>query len=442
MARALRGSALTAAGFVGGQALRLAGNLILTRLLFPEAFGLMALVTVFMVGLAMLSDIGLGPAIHQNPRGDDPVFLGTAWTVQAVRGAILFLAACAVAPAAAAFYNAPDLGPLIAASGVGLLIAGFMPIRAELAVRHLRLGRLTAIELAAQAIGIAAMVALALALQSVWALVLGGLAAAATKLALAHALLPGPRIRATWDRTAAGALIRFGKWVFLSTLCGFLLAQGDKAILGRALTLEALGIYNIGYFLASFPPMLGLALAGRVLIPIYRETAAAADGAAARRRLRRMRAGLTAILLLALLGLALAAGPVVGTLYDDRYAAAAGVLAALAVAQVVPVIGLSYDQAALAAGNARGFFAVIALRSLGQTAAFVAGLWAGGLAGALAAFGAAAAVLHLAIIRLARRHGVWDPRHDAAALAVALPVAALALWVNRAAVAGLTALGG
>src|SRR5262245_35834854 len=52
--RALMTSAAwTVGGWVLMQALRFASNLILTRLLFPEAFGLMALVFVFVTGLHM-----------------------------------------------------------------------------------------------------------------------------------------------------------------------------------------------------------------------------------------------------------------------------------------------------------------------------------------------------------------------------------------------------
>ncbi|RLF31141.1 MAG: polysaccharide biosynthesis protein, partial [Thermoplasmata archaeon] len=47
---AVSGSAWIIAGFGMSQALRLAGNLILTRLLFPEAFGIMALVEMVMRG--------------------------------------------------------------------------------------------------------------------------------------------------------------------------------------------------------------------------------------------------------------------------------------------------------------------------------------------------------------------------------------------------------
>ncbi|MFN3500356.1 MAG: oligosaccharide flippase family protein, partial [Pannonibacter indicus] len=75
----MRGTAISLAGTGGQQLLRLASNLALTRLLFPEAFGLMALIQTFMVGLQMFSDIGIRPSIIQNKRGEEADFLNTAW---------------------------------------------------------------------------------------------------------------------------------------------------------------------------------------------------------------------------------------------------------------------------------------------------------------------------------------------------------------------------
>ena len=54
VARVLRSSSWLVLGYGGSQALRLASNLILARLLFPEAFGLMALVNVVTMGLMAL----------------------------------------------------------------------------------------------------------------------------------------------------------------------------------------------------------------------------------------------------------------------------------------------------------------------------------------------------------------------------------------------------
>jgi O-antigen/teichoic acid export membrane protein len=139
MGRALRGSALTAGSFVIAQGLRLASNLVLTRLLFPEAFGLMALVSVVLVGLQMFSDTGVGPAISRSPRGDDPVFLDTAWTINVLRGGLLWLLAAALSVPLAALWQAPELRQLLPVAGLTLLIAGFNPTRIDTANRHLLL---------------------------------------------------------------------------------------------------------------------------------------------------------------------------------------------------------------------------------------------------------------------------------------------------------------
>ena len=59
------------AGHMTSQILRLASNLIMTRLLVPDMFGVMALVTVFIMGIAMFSDVGLQQNIVQSKKGEE-----------------------------------------------------------------------------------------------------------------------------------------------------------------------------------------------------------------------------------------------------------------------------------------------------------------------------------------------------------------------------------
>jgi hypothetical protein len=66
--RTVRGSAWALGGHATGQLLRFGGNLVLAWLLVPKLFGLMALVNIFIQGLGMFSDVGIGPAIIQNRR--------------------------------------------------------------------------------------------------------------------------------------------------------------------------------------------------------------------------------------------------------------------------------------------------------------------------------------------------------------------------------------
>ncbi len=428
-ARALRGSAFTAGSYAFMQVVRLATNLVLTRLLFPEAFGVMALVSVVLIGLAMFSDVGVGPAISQHPRGDEAAFLDTAFTINVLRGGLLWALTCALSYPVALFYGAPELAWLLPAAGVTLLISGFNPTRIETANRHLLLGRVTALDLCAQIIGNLAIIALAFAMQSVWALVLGAIVGSAAKLIIMTLWLPGVANRFHWDAAAGRDLVHFGKWIFLSTACGFLLSQGDKAIFGVYLSLVDLGIYNIGYFLASFPVLLAGAVVGRIMIPLYRDHHPA-ESDANFARMRRLRFGISGGALLLLAVLALVGVPLVGVLYDARYGAAGIIVVAIACVQMPGVIGMTYDQSALAAGDSRSYFALMALKAAVQTVAFLIGMQQAGLAGALLAQGGAVLLLHPAIVMLARKHRVWDGLHDAVFFAVAFVLAALALGMH------------
>ena len=435
-ARAMRGSAFTAAAYALTQVMRLGSNLILTRLLAPDAFGVMALVSVVLVGMVMFSDVGVSASIAQNKRGDDPEFLDTAFTVHAFRGTMLWLVTCGLAWPLAQFYHAPELVWLLPVAGISLFISGFNPTRIDTATRHLLLGRVTLLDLIAQAIGILAMVVLSLLFQSVWALVIGAIIGSLAKLVLTWVYLPGPANRLRLDKSAAHELIHFGKWIFMSTACGFALAQGDKAIFGHYLRLEELGIYNIGYFLASFPLLLARSVNSRIMIPLYRDHHPA-NSAQDFRKMRKLRWLISGGTLLLLGLLAVVGVPLVGLLYDARYAGAGAIVVVVACLQMPESIGITYDQSALAAGDGRNYFWLQALKAVVQTVAFLVGVTQGGLAGALLAQGIALVALHPAVVILARKHRAWDPLNDVVLITLAAGLVVVAFWLNAAAIAAL-----
>ncbi|MCL3881765.1 oligosaccharide flippase family protein [Marivita sp. GX14005] len=438
-ARFMRGSLFTLGGYGASQGLRLLSNLVLTRLLFPEAFGLMALVAIIMQGLAMFSDVGISPAIMQSKRGDDPEFLDTAWTIQVIRGAVLWVFASLIAVPVASIYNEPLLAWILPVSGLSLLVSGFNPTRMETANRHLLLGRLTGIDLAAQAAGIVLAVGLAWWMQSVWALVISGVAASVLQLAAYDLYLPGKRNRFHWESGAAAELIHFGKWIFLSTICGFIYMQSDKLLLGKYLPLDQFGVYNIGFFLASFPLLMGGVMTRKMLIPLYRERPPA-DSDANFRKLQRMRFVLTAGIVALTGAVALSGVWLVDTLYDDRYAMAGAVVVLLASMQMPQIIALTYEQAALATGDSRRFFVLSAARAVLTVSFLLAGLALGGLFGALIGMGLAGLAAYPFVVWLARHAGAWDPAHDGAYALVAAALVALAIWFNSNQISVLAAL--
>ncbi len=435
-ARFMRSSMFTLGGYASGQFLRLASNLILTRLLFPEAFGMMALVSVIMQGLAMFSDVGVSPSIMQSKRGDDQKFLDTAWTIQVIRGVFLWIAACLLAVPVASLYGEPLLAWILPSAGISLLVAGFNPTRLDTASRHLLIGRLTGLDLAVQALTLVIAILLSWYLQSVWALVISGIVSTILLLFAYNIFLPGQRNRFQWEREAAAELIGFGKWIFLSTICGFLYMQGDKLLIGKFLTLDQFGIYNIGFFLASFPLLMGSMMTRKILIPVYRERPPA-ESEENFRKLQKIRFLLTAGMM-ALTGSVSVAGVVlIDLLYDARYLMAGPVVVLIAAMQMPQLLVLTYEQAALAAGDSRRFFVLSVARAVLVLGCLYTGLQFGGLFGALIGQGVAGVAAYPFVVWLARHAQAWDAKHDAVFACIGAIVIAFALWINLDAVVAL-----
>ena len=439
-ARVMRSSAWTVIGYGTSQVLRLISNLILTRLLYPEAFGMMALVMVFLMGLAMFSDVGVGPSIMQSKRGDDPDFLNTAWSIQVIRGTCLWIFSCVVAIPLAGFYGEPQLAELIPVAGLGLLISGFNPTRVETAHRHLMLGRVSLIHIATQVVGIIAAIGFALLTKSVWAFVLSSVVSVTAQLWMYNQFLPGERNRFRWEKTAVHELVHFGKWIFLSTVAGFLFTQGDKVILGKYLTIETLGIYNIGYFLASFPLALSSSITHKILIPLYRERPPS-ETPENYHKMRMMRFGLTAVTMAMLMVFAFLGVWLVNLLYDLRYVDAGAIVVLTAAMQIPLVIVLTYDQAALAAGDSRRFFVLAGTKAVSMIACLIIGVQMAGLFGALISQAIAMVFVYPVVIWLARRQGAWDPLHDLVFAVIGLILGASAIWLNLDAVLTLKTVG-
>jgi O-antigen/teichoic acid export membrane protein len=250
---ALRGAVWTLAGDGGSQLIRFISNLILARLLLPDVFGIMVIVSVVQQGLAMFSDVGIHPAIVQHKRGDDQAFLDTAWTIQAFRGVCLWLATCLLAWPVMIYSRQPSVLYLLPVAGLSTVTDGLVSTKFFSLDRHLSIGRLTAINLGSAVFSLAVRIAWVLVSPTVWALVAGGLAQSLLRSILSHSIIPGTLNRFRWDRECARELMSFGRWVFVSTLLTFIAMQLDKILFVKYIPLAMLGIYNIGSTLSRLP---------------------------------------------------------------------------------------------------------------------------------------------------------------------------------------------
>lgn len=463
--RSLRAAAWTFAGRGAGQFLRLASNLILARLLFPEAFGLMSMASVVLAMISLFADTGVRLALIQNPRGHERQFLDTAWIISICRGCVLFAVSWGLAGPMAQFYGKPEMAGLIRLISVSILLQGFENPAAVILTRELSAIRQTALDLVRQVGGAAVTIILAFALKSVWALAIGTVFGAVIGLIASYAVRPYmPALR--WDRNAGSELLHFGKFIFVNTLITFCVMNGDRLILGRILTMEEMGYFSIAMNLALVIPLMLIQVCGQVAFPAI--AAHSADRAFVQRVfLRTLRIiGEAAFPILAML--AVFGDTIVGILYEPRYAAAGPALQWMGVRSVFFSIAVVQGSVFLAVAKPKfetvsfgtGLIVMLStmpwmamrwglngacqaiclsgvmiamagsywiVRATGVPARLLAGQW-GRAAGSLAVIGA----LRLVVTFL--WHG---PRADLLAIGLAMAVVAIWYVLRRHAILGL-----
>lgn len=433
-----RGTILIGIAFGGNKMMRLVSNLILTRLLFPEAFGLMALVGVFTAGLEMLSDTGIKSSIIQSKRGHDPVYLNTAWTVQIGRGILLWLMACAIAGPAARFYGEPMLAQLLPVAALSLLIQGFVSTKEATANKDIKLGKLTVLGLFCELLALLLNVALAFLLQSVWALVFGTLLQYVVRTILTHKVLPGIPNRFMFDREVFWDLFHFGKYIFVGTAAGFLIQQGDKAILGRYVSLTDLAVYHIGWMLATVAMTFNRVFGRRILFPLYSEKRVD-EQVGNRRKVAQLRYLVTGVMLTVSFVLGLSGDWLVQQLYLPAYALAGPILVLVALASMPAIVTAAYTEFLLSAGNSRGFTIVLVANAFVQMVFLLVGVQTYGLWGAIVAPPLALLLVYPLMVWIVRPYGMWDPRHDGLYMLLAAGAWAVVLSVHGDAIARVIA---
>jgi O-antigen/teichoic acid export membrane protein len=376
-----RGSIWVTVGYGGSQVIRLGGNLVLWRLLNPKAFGIMAIINVLMQGLQMFSDVGIGPSIIQNERGDDPVYLNTAWTIQAGRGFLLFLVSVIAAVPVAKFYGEPLMASMIPVVGLGAAISGFNSTALFTVVRKVALGRVTFIELASQAGGLIVMIVIAFIYRTIWGIVIGGLVSNALRMALGHVALPGIRNRLVWDPPSARTLMQFGRWIFLSTLLTFAVGQSDRLIFGKVIPIDLLGVYSIATVWANLPTTILDRIFSSVLFPILSRFDQVGEDFAKAFRQARTPALMVAGWMSASL---ISGGPVlIRFLYDQRAVDAGWIVQSLSIGTWLLAIETTNSTALLARGKANWMAIGSAGKLLGMFVAIPVGFMTAGFPGAV-----------------------------------------------------------
>ena len=405
--------------------LRFASTLIMSRLLAPEVFGVMAIAMVIQLIVHLLSDVGIYQTVVHSKRGNSEELLRTAWTVQVLRGGILCLIIVIIAAiihamgssgllAAGSVYAAPELPAVVAVLSLASVISGFESISMITAYRDLVVKRAVILTVASQLAGLVFTIFLAWYLRSIWAFVGGNLVSAVVLTVTSHALMPGTRMRLRWDSESVRELRGYGSWVLMSSAIWVVAANADRLLLGGWADPATLGLYSLAFTLAKMLSDAGEQLFTAVCMPAMSEKVRENRDALAKVYFQ-IRIPFDTLFLVGAGFLFSTSQLIVDILYDDRYAGAGTMLQALSCTLLFARYAVAFN-AYLALGEPRYYFYVNATKLISIVTA---------LPLAYAFFGLNAAVwavaLHMApvvplVFWLNSRHGLNNFRFESLVL--------------------------
>jgi O-antigen/teichoic acid export membrane protein len=265
-AKALRGGVWLGVGSVAEQALRFARNMLLARLIAPDAFGTMAIVLSSASLVETLTDLGVKAAVIQNPRGAKAAYLNAGWWLGMGRAFVSYSIIFTIAPWISRFYGQAELSELLRVALLGTLLNGALSPHSTLAQRELKFARWSAITHGGGICGVTLTVVLSLFVPNVWALAIGYCSEHAFRCLLSYVVCPGlPSCQ--WDWRAARELLAFSRGVFGLGFLSLIIGRADVFVLARLYSSADLGLYTMAVSLVSTPSAFVTSVLAQTLIP-------------------------------------------------------------------------------------------------------------------------------------------------------------------------------
>jgi teichuronic acid exporter len=323
MRSGLRWSALDT---FGSELLGIAFLIVLSRLLSPAEYGLMAMMGVFFALTRMFIDAGLSRALVQRPEitPDDET---TVFYANLAMGVVVGLMLCAIAPLVAAFFNEPRLVVLMQVLALKPVLTSFTPVQQALLIRAMDFRTQAIIGIVANLLGGAVTIFLAWQGHGVWALVAQALVWAAAKSGLLWLLRPW-RPRGRFSRASLRAIWPFSWRLLATSLVDTVFDRLYEIAVGRLFSAIDLGLFTRARQLQVAPTQAVVSIIGRVSFASYARLQDDPERLIA--AFRRMQRALACFTAPAMGGLAAVAVPLVVLLLSSAWAAAAPFLACYA----------------------------------------------------------------------------------------------------------------
>jgi lipopolysaccharide exporter len=353
---------------------RLVSTLALTRLLNPEDYGVLGLITVTHYAIVMLSDLGIDSYIVRNQVDNNRKALDVIWTIKAIRLIAIGLVVAMAAWPLAHFFGNPHVAPAIAFSALSFVVLAPQSLSISLAVRHQKIGVVSLIDIGLALFTLFASLVLALVIPNYWAILIPLVLSGVLKTILSYVCFADTRHHIRYDRKVAADLWDFARYAFRSSLITLAMTQIDKFVFGRQLPLEEFGLYMLAVNLASIPKMFVDSYGPRVLLPSYAKSWRETPDNMRRAFHDKLRfVGPAYCFVVG--GLLSFAPAIIALLYQDRYGRAAYYLAFLSIPALFYVTAIAATECLMAVGQIKATYYSNLIRLTALIPATIATLW-------------------------------------------------------------------
>lgn len=253
---------------VGAQTTSYLVFIVLSLLLNPKDFGILAMATAWTAFILVFSDVGFSAALIQRKETESKQ-LNSTFFMNVALGFLLSLFGVVSSWPIASFYKAPALQPIIAVLSIGFLINSFAITQNAMALRELRFKALAIRDIVGSAVGGIVGIVLACLRFGVWSLVAQTLVTGLVRTILVWMLFK-------WEVRFREVSLECIKdlWAYSSKIFAFNIAKyftqnSDKLIIGYFLGAIPLGLYTFAYGIAVFPVATVTGPIGTYLFPRF-----------------------------------------------------------------------------------------------------------------------------------------------------------------------------
>jgi O-antigen/teichoic acid export membrane protein len=222
--------------------LTMGSTMVLARLLTPQDFGLVAMVTTVTGFLRVFKDLGLSTATIQRETITQAQVSNLFW-INVVVSALLTLVVILLAPAVAWFYREPRLVGVTLALSVTFLFSGSTVQHTALLYRQMRFKAVALVEVGSMTVGVVGGISAAWGKFGYWSLVIASVVTEVTAFLLTWSVSSW---RPSWPilRSGTRSMVGFGANLTMASFINCISKNIDSMLLGRFYGAYSVGIYS------------------------------------------------------------------------------------------------------------------------------------------------------------------------------------------------------